>query len=109
MNIDKEFKFYYKDIVNMSGEGLIKASINNEDCPVDQALEALIEEIGHNFIDFYNEEYEIGIYVGNMTYFTYDIMIDYNCYKTPDELIDAIQEWLHKNTVVIKIEDTVFA
>jgi hypothetical protein len=101
--MDKEFKFYFNDVVSMAGKGLIKATINNEVCDIDQAMESLIEELGHNFIDFYNEEYEIGIYVGNHTYFTYDIMIDYNCYNTPNKLIDDINTWLHNNTEVIKL------
>ena len=101
-NMDKEFKFYYKDVVTMSGDGLIKASVSNEECTVDQCIEALIEELGNQFPEYHNEEYEIGIYFGNCTYFSYDVMIDYNCYNTPDKLIDDINEWLYKNTEVIK-------
>ena len=96
-----KYQFYYnKDKhVSMSGDGLIKAIIEEEEYTIDQCLEGLVEELGELFPMYNEEKFEIGIYVGNSTYFTYDIMIDYNC-ETPDHIIDPINDWLNKNTII---------
>jgi hypothetical protein len=94
----RKYVIYGKNI-EMNGNG-IKYILNTEDdekMSPNEGLEMIIEDLSSEFPDFYNEDYDIHLYIGNATYFTRDMMVDYNPDSTPDELIDKMTDWLDKN------------
>lgn len=87
-----------KDHVEMNGRGIkyIYDAESDEKLSFEQGIEAIIEDLSGDIPEFY--DYELNLYVGNATYFTYDLMVDYHPDEVPDEIVDKVGEWLDTNT-----------
>lgn len=87
-----------KDHVEMNGRGIkyIYDAESDEKLSFEQGIEAIIEDLSGDIPEFY--DYELNLYVGNATYFTYDLMVEYHPDEVPDEIVDKVGEWLDTNT-----------
>lgn len=88
---EPRFIFFYKEgaPVEMNGRGLTKAMIDGETESVNNGMEVLLEEMNNEFplVGGY-----VSIYVGNATYFTYDILADYSVDTIVSQLKDDVAD-----------------
>lgn len=104
--VHHKYEIYYKKNVpvGMNGRGIqyIVNTETNEKMNPDEGLQTIDEDLTESIPDY--TAYEISLYVGNATFFTYDLMIDYSPDKVSDDVIDKINNWLDINTVFKEIE-----
>lgn len=99
---NRRYTIYYSGGLNMNGQG-IDYIIDKEDgdkWSPDQGLEAIIGDLSETHPEFY--EYEFHIYVHG-DFSGPSLASDYDQSKTPDDAVDKINDWLHRNTTFEKI------
>jgi len=84
-------KIFYDSHITMRGEGIVKIIQDGERYTIDEFVEVFIDRISEDLPQFYDEQ--IGIYFGNATYFTYDLMFDAH----PDVDLDIYYDWVNAN------------
>jgi len=97
------YKLYYNDCIEMNGKGIKYIIYDDEKLSYCQGMELLIDEFSNEFPDFYNEDYNIHIYV-NADYSGYSLDIDYNS-NMPSMLLTNMNNWLRLNTMFVKINE----
>jgi hypothetical protein len=97
------YVLYYDNYVDMNGAGIkyIYDADYDEKMKYDTGMEKILEEFANECPDYYNEDYNIHLFV-NAGYGHYYIDVDYKS-GTPDDLINKMSEWLCKNTIIEKI------